>query len=173
MAESEVSYTQGVKQKKQTKFGGSLERYVFRRLKSAPFRWEWVGVAGGFLVIVVSLLTGYFSSPTLYSNKIEIIREAAEAGDYQTARMLYEQEDSKVLGASLELEELVYPEIGLAREIREQEELLARFPGSRDILLTLSKLYEQAENREKSSEYFEAARLLDPNGEEVEEIILF
>ena len=153
-------------------FWNSLEKYVGGRIAEAPIEWCGVGVGVVGIVVLISVTTGYINSPTLGSNKIEIIRTAGEQGDYRLARELYEQVEEDVLGASIELEELVYPEKKIEREIEKQQEPLLKYPGNRDLFLNLSRLYSESNNREKSAEYLEMARVLDPNGEIVESALM-
>jgi len=153
-------------------FWAGLERYFYRRVEQLPVRWEWVGTGVVVGVIGASIVLGYYTSPTLGSDRQKIIRAAAARGDYELARKLYEEDKqtAQVLGAQSDLEELVYPERRLEREIVEWREKLSKYPGNRDILLYLTKLYIQAGDREKAREYWEEARVLDPNGEAVKEM---
>ena len=96
---------------------------------------------------------------------------AVEKGDYGLAQKLLTQEQTnkltinEVLGAGTELEELVYPERRIEHEIERQEELLAKYPGSRDILVALARLYREIGQEEQAQGYWEQARVLDPNNE--------
>lgn len=92
-----------------------------------------------------------------------VTKRAAERGDYELARWLYEAGGDKVLGAGSELEDKVYPERVIERRIAELEEKLEEYPGNREIYLLLTDLYGQVGNQELESEYREKARVLDPN----------
>lgn len=168
-----TAQSRGGRQASKPNFWGGLEQYAYSRARWACVPWVLVGTAMALLVIVSSLASGYVNSPTLGGDREEIIREAARRGDYELAQSLYEQRtvnnEQRVLGADSELEELVYPEKRLEREIAEWEEKLERYPGHRDILLMLAQLYEQGGKSEKAREYWDEARILDPNGSRVEE----
>lgn len=71
----------------------------------------------------------------------------------------------KILGADTELEELVYPEKVLERHIAHYENMNEAYPHDREILVHLSRLYTQLGQKEKAQEYWEQARILDPNNE--------
>lgn len=97
-----------------------------------------------------------------------VIERAAKQGDYQTAQALFEKtlderRQSSVLGAVSELEDRVYPERVIARRIAELEIKLEEYPANKEIYLMLTSLYGQLGNTEKSDEYREKARILDPN----------
>lgn len=101
----------------------------------------------------------------------EVISLAAERGDYETARGLLNHYtirplNQSVLGAESELEDKVYPERVVARRIMELEEKLETYPENKEIYLILASWYDQLGNTEKSGEYREKARILDPNGTE-------
>lgn len=105
----------------------------------------------------------------------EVVSKAAERGDYETAKELFNQrtkesENRGVLGAETDpssdeasLEDRVYPEKVVERRIDELEEKLGEYPGDREIYLALADLYGQLGNQDKSDEYREKARVLDPN----------
>lgn len=104
-------------------------------------------------------------------NYREAIRVAVSAGDYGAAQVLYEQCQvtrcngalDNVLGVESELEELVYPERVVEREIARYEGLNTTYPGHRDILVTLASLYGQLGQVEKQEYFLEEVRKLDPN----------
>ena len=154
---------------------GSLEKYAYGRLQNAPIDWKSVGIGAIGLSLVLSVYGGYYNSPTLGADRVEIVKKAAELGDYQLAQGMFEQiQDSastrQVLGANTDLEELVYPERRVEREKREWEAQNEKYPGHRDILLNLALLSGLTGETEKESEYYEQARVLDPNGNSVQEI---
>lgn len=151
-------------------FIDSLNNYTWKRLKTLPIKWGWVGVGIAASIIVISWS---YSGQTMVGvrSEREAIEKAARLGDYKLAQELYEKchvsqcHDGKVLGADSELEELVYPERKVEKEITKYEELNVKYPENRDILLMLSQLYNEIGNVEKSTEYREEARVLDPNSE--------
>lgn len=148
-------------------FGRSFELYFYRRIKAFPISWQWLGTVLAASVIIASLLCGYFRSTSLFGGAPDIIRYAAEKGDYRLADSLYRLSlhplTSPILGAFTDLESIVYPEKSLLHEIDKQEKLLERYPGSRDILIRLSRLYQEIGETEKATVYWERARSLDPN----------
>ena len=93
----------------------------------------------------------------------EVSLKAAEKGDYPLAERLYMTEGRQVLGASSELEDKIYPERVVERRIRALETKLEEYPGNREILVVLARLYEEIGNSEEGREYLEQARVLDPN----------
>lgn len=156
------------------KFWANLEKYVYGRAGRLRGKWQWGGVGIAMGVIGVSVVSGYFNSPTLSADVETIIREAAKSGDYTLAQELYRENyesriKNNVLGLQSDLDELVYPERKLEREIAEWEEKLARYPTHRDMLLALAELELAAGNVETARQYWEEARKLDPNGKEVSE----
>lgn len=93
----------------------------------------------------------------------EVIERAASLGDYELAEKLYKSAAGNVLGAESELEDVIYPEKVVERRIGELEEKLVQYLGNREIYLAIADLYEQLGEAEKSGEYREKARVLDPN----------
>lgn len=163
------------KQAQKPRFWRELERYVYLRVQRIPIDWRWVGVGLVVTAGTTSILSGYFNSPTLYASREAIIQEAASKGDYTLADKLYQENNelrivNNVLGVNAELEDLVYPERKLQREIEEGEERLAKYPSHRDILLTLTLLFRHAGEVERAQEYYEQAQILDPNSEIVKEV---
>lgn len=155
------------------KFWAQLERYVYQRAATLQGKWQWAAIGIVAMVVGLSVVSGYYGSPTLGSDRQKIIWAAAKQGDYELAQTLFEQiQDSRgkiqVLGADSKLEEVVYPERRIARDIGEWEAQLEAYPGHRDILLTLALLHKQAGNMDMAEEYWGEARKLDPNGERVE-----
>lgn len=151
-------------------FWRGLEKYIYKRIEESRLRWGWVGVLIVVIVLGMSIASGYFTSSPLFGGKNEMVRWAARAGDYGLADTLYRQyqlesKEYQVLGAETELEELVYPERKIEHEILKREELLIRYPGYRDLLINLSELYKMAGEQERAAEYWEQARILDPNNE--------
>ena len=71
--------------------------------------------------------------------------------------------NSQILGVESELEELVYPETKLQREIEKWEKKLGEYPSNREIMRGLATLQEQAGNMERATELREQIRILDPN----------
>ena len=90
----------------------------------------------------------------------EVIKKAAKRGDYATARRIYE---SCTVPQCHSDTDLVYPERKIEQKIAELEVKLGEYPGNRQIYLGLADLYGQIGDWEKSGEYREKARILDPN----------
>lgn len=151
--------------KPELSFGASLEKYTFKRLSAIPIKWQWIGIGLTTMVIGASIAAGYYSPSPLSSNEEEIIRMASGKGDYALAQKIYESPrlKEKVLGARSELEDLVYPERQLDRELIEKETLNEKYPNNRDILLNLSQIYEMLGDKERAEFVRESARILDPN----------
>ena len=147
-------------------FWQSLEVYTWKACGRFPLPYPWIGVAIVALVLVGSLL-GAKNSVVGVRSTLEVVEKAVEVGDYETARKMYQASGSthQVLGAESELENLVYPERVVERRITEVESLLEQYPSHRDILLELSRLYGQLGDQEKAQDYWEQARILDPNNE--------
>lgn len=160
-------YTREVRQKR---FLTSLSGYMWTRFNDLPVNWWYVGTVVVVLTMLMSLVNRNNSMVGVTSTR-EAIERAAKAGDYELAQDLYEQcqvtqcHDSRVLGAESELEDLVYPERRIEREIVRYEELNTKYPGSRAILITLYELYKQVGEEEKAKIFWEQARILDPNNE--------
>lgn len=129
-------------------------------------RWVWVGVGVAGAALGASL-TNVKNSVVGMTSVREVVEKAARVGDYESAQKLYQVSGIKnqVLGAETELEDLVYPEEKLAREIARWEEALATYPGNREIMRGLAVLYEQAGEQDRAGELREQVRKLDPNGE--------
>ena len=151
-------------------FGASLLNYICKRFWELPIDWWWVGVGVASIALVASLTGGYYTSPTLGGqiSKTMILR-VAQRGDYELAERLlaqYQTRGSKgqILGVESTLEETVNPERKVEREIERVVKLVENYPTSRDLLLYTSRLFSLLGNEEKASEYFEKARVLDPNG---------
>lgn len=119
------------------------------------------------LVIALSWIERETSSAWL-KNEHEVIEKAARMGDHKLARALLDKREransnQDILGVDAELEELVYPDRVIKREIARYEELSSTYPGHRDILLMLSRLYGELGQADWQAYYFEAARKIDPN----------
>lgn len=153
--------------KKDLNFWLSLELYLRNVVKRSPIRWQWVGVGLVGLVLFTSLLN-VKNSIVGVKNTREAIELAVSRGDYETAQELFNHKSQMtnsqmVLGVDSELEDKVYPERKVERKIAELEEKLKEYPSNREIFLQLAELYGQIGNQEKSDEYREKARILDPN----------
>lgn len=162
--EEKVSYTQGVKKKHN--FWQSLEAYGWQVARRTPLPryWQWVGV-GLLGAIFATSWANLPDSLARVESQEEAVRRAATKGDYELAQKLYQVSGSEyqVLGAESELEELVYPESKLAREIGKWESKLAEYPGNREVMRGLVNLYDLAGEKEKASQLRERIRILDPN----------
>jgi tetratricopeptide (TPR) repeat protein len=148
-------------------FWRSLEKYGGRVAGKNPLPWPYLGLGLVALVLVLSRVGGKDSTAGA-KNNWEIIEKAANVGDYQTAQALFEkyqifEEKSQVLGAETELEARVYPERQVEKRIQELKEKLQDYPEYPDILLEIARLYRAIGNEEAAQEYWEQARILDPN----------
>jgi tetratricopeptide (TPR) repeat protein len=155
--------------KKDLNFWRSLEEYGWKVVGRGPLPkyWQWIGIGLVGLVISLSSL-GAKNSLVGARSAREAINIAVETGDYETARELLNNQSSiinnqTVLGAQSELENKVYPEKAVERKIAELEQNLEKYPGSREIFMSLAGLYDQLNNQELAAEYLEKARVLDPN----------
>ncbi|PIR98951.1 hypothetical protein COT87_02100 [Candidatus Collierbacteria bacterium CG10_big_fil_rev_8_21_14_0_10_44_9] len=158
-------YTQEMKS--ELNFWRSLEVYTWKVVRRSPLPYQWIGIGLVVLVIIASV-ANVKSSVAGARGEREVIERAARVGDYETARKLYSDQftggsGQEVLGAESKLEDLVYPEQKLAREIEKWESGLAENPGNREIMRGLAQLYEQVGNIEKVIELREQIRILDPN----------
>lgn len=148
--------------KKVTSFWGSLEQYVGKVIERSPLPryWRHLGI-GLVLVVMVSSVASGKNSVVGATSVEEVIEKAARLGDYQTAQTLFD--NGQWLMVNGKLEDLVYPERKVERRIAELEAKLEEYPGNRQIYLGLADLYGQLAKSEKSDEYGEKARVLDPN----------
>lgn len=142
--------------------------YGWKVVGRSPLPYSWIGI--GLVVLMLGASAGNVKNSVIGAeSQREIIERAARAGDYEMARKLYESNyelritNNGVLGAESALEELVYPEQKLAREIKQWEEALTKYPGNREIMRGLAALYEQAGSQELAAELREQVRILDPN----------
>ncbi len=140
----------------------SLEKYSWSVVRRSPLPYTWIGV-GIVMVMLLASALNVKNSVVGATSLGGVTKRAAERGDYELARWLYEAGGDKVLGAGSELEDKVYPERVIERRIAELEEKLEEYPGNREIYLLLTDLYGQVGNQELESEYREKARVLDPN----------
>ena len=150
-------------------FFTSLERYVRKvALRSSlPRYWAWM-VVGGVLVVTGTSISAQ-NEILGARNMEEAIRIAARQGDYQIARALFDQTldergQTSVLGASAELENLVYPEKKVEMKIAELKQLLTKYPENKDICQDIARLSFEIGDGEQAKVYAEKARILDPNG---------
>lgn len=144
----------------------SLESYTWKIIERVSPTLPWLGV--GIFALIITMST-YDAKASLVSASglVEAALRAAYVGDYAIAQDLWERqmikEEASVLGVESELEDRVYPERVVEREIEKYEGLLTKYPGHRDIYLTLANLYGQIDKSEQSEQYLELARELDPN----------
>lgn len=147
-------------------FWHSLENYTWKIIKRLSPAIPLLGVGIVALIITTS---AYDTKTSLASSSglVEAALRAAYVGDYELAQDLWERQAIKgeayVLGVESEHEDKIYPERVVEREIEKYEELLAKYPGHRDIYLMLAGLYGQIDKIEQSEQYLELARELDPN----------
>ena len=135
----------------------------------SPLPHAWIGV--GLVVVAILASSLNVKNSVVGARDLRgVIEKAAERGDYTTASQLWSNQDrvagnETILGAESELEDKVYPERVVERQIAELEGKLGEYPEHRDILLEISRLYRELGEQEKANDYFEQARILDPNGE--------
>ena len=127
--------------------------------------------AGVVVVVLLSSFLNVKNSVVGAENITRVIGKSASAGDYKLADTLYRQYrvsgiEYRVLGAESELEDRVYPEKVVERRIAGLEGKLTEYPDNKELYLELSRLYGEIENEERAQEYWERARVLDPNGSE-------
>lgn len=160
-----MSYTQEMKS--ELNFWRSLEEYSWKVMGRSPLPWPWVGVGVVAIVLCLSLLN-VKNSMIGVRDVDEAIELAAKRGDYKVARMLFDSStntasETVVLGVKTELEDIVYPERIVEKQIIELENKLEKYPGNREIYHSLSTLYAQVGKQETANAYQEMARVLDPN----------
>lgn len=152
------------------KFFQQLEKYVFGKLRSLPFSFEFL-VIGLFVLAVSGSIVLFNESktvldagayPTEKSVISELIADASRRGDYETAEKVYEEQ--KVLGISSDnnLEYLVYPDRYVGYMANQFEKLVGESPYWRDGLSVLFDLYSFAGDLEKTFLYKERVEWLDP-----------
>lgn len=156
--------------KGEERFFTSLEKYGWKVAGRSPLPYPWILISIAGIIMVASIVArnGIVGA----RNTEEAIKIASGQGDYEMARKFYEScavpqcqsATDRVLGASTELEDLVYPERKVERKIGELENALTRYPENKDIYTNLAQLYHQLGNDEQAAGYVEAARVLDPNG---------
>lgn len=149
--------------KKNGGFFESFEKYGWSVVGRSPLPryWRWVGV--GVILSIIVISWSYSGQTVVGARDIgEVIEKAARLGDYEKARELLNHYTNEPLD---HLEDIVYPERKVERRIAELEAKLEQYPGNRQIYLGLAELYGQLGNREKTDEYREKARVLDPSGE--------
>ena len=153
--------------KKEQSFWQDLESYTWKIIARLSPALPWLGIGVIVLAIATSVL-GLKTSLVGARGLVDAAVRAAKAGDYELARDLYEKQykqevSEQVRGIGSEVEELIFPEREVEREIAKYQELLTKYPGHRDIYLVLAQLYDQIGEREQAQEYTELARELDPN----------
>ena len=161
-------YTQEMK--KSDKFLQSLEQYIYKTAGRSPLPWPWIGMGVVGIALLLSLLN-VKNSVAGAQNTRELIVRASARGDYEKARELLTAQQTNeltskgVLGVESELEDKVYPEKVVERKIVELEDRLEQYPNHFEIIQELSRLNSLVGNTDKSSEYREKARILDPNNQ--------
>jgi tetratricopeptide (TPR) repeat protein len=144
--------------KQSLRFFESLENYTWKVVMRFSPTLPWIGVGLVVMVISTSLFTAK-SSLAGTSGRVEAAVVASSVGDYDVAQSLWEKQLPTESGE----EDLIYPKRAVEREITKYQELLAKYPGHRDIYLVLAQLYVQIGEREQAQDYLEMARELDPN----------
>ncbi|MFZ2199724.1 MAG: hypothetical protein WAV40_02970 [Microgenomates group bacterium] len=147
---------------KSLRFWASLELYLRKVAGRSPLPWPAWGI-GLVLVVFGTSLKYSRDSVAGARNTREVVITAAKRGDYETARELLNHYSIRPLD---QLEDLVYPERKVETRIAELENKLEIYPENREIYLGIAELYRQLGNEEKTQEYRERARILDPNGGE-------
>lgn len=153
------------------KFFRQLEKYVFEKLRSLPFSFEFL-VIGLFVLAVSGSIVLFKESKTVLdagaypTEKFivsELIIDASRRGDYETAGKVYEGQ--RVLGISSDnnLEYLVYPDRYVGYMTEQFEELVDESPYWRDGLNVLLSLYSFSGDAEKVSLYRKRVEWLDPD----------
>ncbi len=157
--------------KKNLGFGEALEIYLrslaqrspLPRLQKLCFKHcgqAWPIIATILMGIVILGSIKYVNPIVSARDVRDAVNIAAKNGDYTTTQDLYLRcKDSECLALYAQ----VYPEQKILKRIAELEEKLEIYPENREIYLSLANLYVQIEDREKSQEYLERARILDPN----------
>ena len=154
--------------KKQIGFFGSFENYTWKVVKRVSPALPYFAAGLVFFVIGSSIVSGKVSLAGARDLREASIR-AARAGDYAKAQALWNvhqlqmTNDQLGMGLESELEDIVFPQSVIEREIVKFEEMLERYPGHRDIYLVLSKLHNQIGQSEQATTSLELARELDPN----------
>ncbi len=144
--------------KQSLRFFESLENYTWKVITRFSPTLPWIGVGLVVMVISASLITSK-SSLAGAGGRVEAAVVAASVGDYDVAQSLWE----KQIPVERESEDMIFPKRVVEREITKYQELLAKYPGHRDIYLVLAQLYVQIGEREQAQDYLEMARELDPN----------
>ena len=156
---------------------------------SVPRQWLVPIVVVGLVLAKILLSNSEFeeaklmvqSHPFDASAHFSLAMTAAKKDDFVLAekefaianQLTKKSNNQQVFGATSEVEEAresVFPEEAVEEEIDELEQVLINKPGYRDVLLKLAVLYWQIEEIDKAREYFEKARILDPNNEVVGEV---
>lgn len=140
---------------KQSGFLSSVEQYAWHRMKTSPLSWSWIGVGIVIIAIVTSALTTKEATISA-RNKTELVKIAAEAGDYKTAELFFDEEMES-------LRDLVYPARKLESRIVELKATTELYPESTRIFLELANLYDQIGENDLRDLYREKARVLNPN----------
>lgn len=153
--------------KKEQGFWRDLESYTWKIIGRLSPTLPWLGIG----IIVLAITASAFelkASIVGTSGLADAAERAAAVGDYALARSLYEkqykqEDDEQIMGVGSEVEELIFPEREVEREIAQYQELLTKYPGHRDICLVLAQLYVQIGEKEQAQDYLEMAKELDPN----------
>jgi tetratricopeptide (TPR) repeat protein len=141
--------------KKNLGFGEAIELYLRKVVGRSPLPWPVIGIT---LILIVFGVSLKYSKDTVVGarNIRDVVEVAAKRGDYATARSLWNDSMS-------DLEDVVYPERKIVKRIEKLTQSLEMYPESREIYQAIAELYKQLGSEEKSQEYRERARILDPN----------
>lgn len=145
-------------------FVESAERYVYGRVGALPIQWELVALTILGLVLLLSLMAGYFQATPLFGRLAQVVEYSASVGDYEIAHKLLNSTGREVvLGTSEGLEEAINPEARLEEELAANSRLLIQYPDDRDLMIRQAELLEEIGDTESAKYFLELARVLDPN----------
>lgn len=110
-----------------------------------------------------------------YRSHLSLAEEAAKLNDFELAEdeLMVAKEVAQVLGAEADfgrVTDLVYPVDKLARDAEFLINELNQRPNYRDLILKIAVLYWQLNETDKATKYYEMAKYLDPNNENVVEV---
>lgn len=114
--------------------------------------------------------------PYQFSSHLDLAVAAARLNDYYLAEAEYslakklgqETTSSRVLGESADqVERTIFPKKFVEQEIVELKKIMGQRPGYRDLWLMLALKYWQIGDTEQAKEFWDEARILDPNSETV------
>ena len=157
--------------KRESSFLLSLVNYTWKLLARLFPSLPYIGTLVVGLVILASVIT-HKTSVVGARNLRELSVKAAMSGDYVTAQIIWAKQSSMINhkpvgGVSSEIEELIYPQQVVVREIEKYQEMLVKYPGHRDIYIALARLHKKIGDMTTAKIYELHARELDPNNLEI------